>query len=125
MRWEGRRQSREAFPLDRKRQSPEAKNSWVQVASPIQPKVRPFSPEWFALKYLKNWTPEDVELAIKKGIQLDLGPLWSHIEDAIFQELLGWFRLRRPDIAAVLETPEGERWVKDNLRRNLARTGSG
>ena len=83
--------------------------------------LEPFSPQWFLFKFLEEWTPEDLEKAIKKDVKVDLSFLGDYIIDAVVNEVLKWFREYRPDLHKVLATDEGIAWLKRNIKRILRR----
>jgi hypothetical protein len=93
-----------------KRQNPASK--WVPVDAP---QVKPLTAEWAALKFLEDWTPRDIELAIRKNVKVNLSPFWPIIEDMVVKAVLGWFRTHRPDLYSVLATEDGVRWLKMNI----------
>jgi len=80
-----------------------------------------FTPQWFLFQFLREWTPEDLEVAIKKDVQVDLSFLGDYIIDAIANEVVKWFREYRPDLYKVLSTDEGISWLKRNIKRILRR----
>jgi hypothetical protein len=90
-------------------------SKWVPVEAP--PQIKPLTPEWAALKFLEDWTPNDIELAIKKNFEIDLGPFWSYVESIVIKEVLNWFKTYRPDLHKVLATEDGIRWLKMNIRK--------
>lgn len=104
-----RQQNRKANP------NPPSSNAWVPVETP--PQVEPLTPEWAALKFLEDWTPQDIELAIKKNVELNLAPFWSYVENIVIKEILNWLRVHRPDLHNVLASERGIKWLKMNLRR--------
>jgi len=81
----------------------------------------PFTPQWFLFNFLREWTPEDLEMTIKKDVQVDLSFLGDYIIDAVVNEVLKWFREYRPDLHKVLSTDEGIAWLKRNIKRILKR----
>jgi hypothetical protein len=100
----------------REKANPNQPNSgWVLVETP--PQVKPLTPEWAALKFLQDWTPSDIELAIKKNVEIDLSPFWAYVESLVIQNLLEWFKLHRPDLHAALATEDGVKWLKRNLAK--------
>jgi hypothetical protein len=88
---------------------------WVPVEAPSQ--IKPLTPEWAALAFLKGWTPSDIELAIKKNVEINLGPFWSYVENMVINEVLNWFKTYRPDLHKVLATESGIQWLKMNIRK--------
>ena len=96
---------------DRRKQS-----DWV-VIKPSD--VKPLTPEWFALKFLTDWTADDIRLAIKKNIVIDMTPFWGYVEDLIVNNILEWFKKYRPDLYDALNTEEGVGWLRMNIRRMI------
>jgi len=99
---------------------------WVPVEDTLErsrraSELEPFSPQWFLFKFLEHWTPEDLEVAIKKDVQVDLSFLGDYIIDAVVNEVLKWFKEYRPDLHKVLATDEGVSWLKRNIKRILRR----
>lgn len=97
--------------------NPPSNSVWIPVDAP--PEVKPLTPEWAALQFLSDWTPEDIELAIKKNFEIDLGPFWTYVEGIVIKEVLNWFKTYRPDIHKVLATEEGIQWLKMNIRKMM------
>lgn len=95
----------------------QSSNSWVAVD--IRPEVRPFTPEWVMLSFLRGWTAEDLAAAVERNIEIDLSPFMGYVEDAITQHILQWFKMHRPDLHAVLASNAGTAWLKRNIGRIL------
>lgn len=95
--------------------NPANNTSWIPVETPTQ--VQPLTPEWMALQFLSDWTAQDIELAIKKNLEIDLGPFWSYVEGIVIKEVLNWFSIHRPDLHKVLATERGIEWLKANIRK--------
>lgn len=98
------------------------------------PPVKPFSDEWFLLQFLKNWTPDDIRLAIRKNIDLAelmlkhpeksrpfMNLACKHREAAsevTAGDILVWFSIRRPDLyKAIVEDEAGIKWVIKNTSK--------
>jgi hypothetical protein len=94
-------------------------SKWIPVEAP--PQIKPLTPEWAALKFLEDWTPNDIELAIKKNFEIDLGPFWSYVEDMVVEKILEWFKTFRSDLYMVLASNQGRLWLRQNIRRILAK----
>jgi len=92
---------------------------WVPIAPLTKPE--PFTADWFAYNFLKEWTSHDLAYAIQKDIQIDLSAIISMAEDIIVQQVLNWFKTYRPDLFSVLSSEEGVKWIKMNIRRGLTR----
>jgi hypothetical protein len=91
-------------------------NNWVPVTQP-----EPFSIEWVALNFLKAWTPEDIKIAIKKHVEIELGPFIGLVEEKVMGEVMDFMARYRPDLHEVLNTDEGREWLRWNIRRILRR----
>lgn len=68
------------------------------------------------MKFLENWTPNDIYYLIRNNVTIDLRPFWNTIENAIVDYILSMFKDTRPDLYAVLNTSEGRTWIKRNIR---------
>lgn len=101
-------------PNNKEKANQNSNSKWIPVE--IAPEIKPLTPEWAALKFLEDWTPSDIELAIKKNFEINLGPFWSYVENIVIREVLNWFKTYRPDIHKVLATEEGIQWLKRNIR---------
>jgi len=75
--------------------------------------------EWAALKFFSSWTPDDLRLAIERGLQVDLSSFSWIVEELAVQKVLEFFASYRPDLFAVLSTEDGMRWLRSNVRRVL------
>jgi hypothetical protein len=58
-------------------------------------------------------------LAIRKRVEVDLGPFIGMVEEKVVQEVLDFFARHRPDLHSVLNTDEGREWLRWNVRRIL------
>jgi len=88
---------------------------WVAVDKGENEEVKPFSPQWLALQFLVDWTPEDIEMAIDRDVEINLRPFISVVENIVIQEILKWFKDKRPDIYEVLSTNKGTNWLRKNI----------
>jgi len=94
------------------------------------PPVRILSDEWFVLQFLKNWTADDIRLAIKKNVDLaelmlkhprEAEPLKKIAEkydssSVTVGDILYWFSVRRPDLyKAITESERAIRWIQKNF----------
>ena len=93
-------------------------SSWVVIEHTIEPE--PFSADWFALNFLREWTPQDLAVAIRKGYQVDLSAFAGMVVDMAVNKILDWFKTYRPDLYAVLNTEEGIEWLKKNIKTILS-----
>jgi len=92
-------------------------SNWVVVDCPPEPE--PFTPDWFALNFLAEWTPEDLTAAIERGVQVDFSMFAGYIEDMAIKKILEWFKTYRPDLYGVLSAPEGVEWLRRQIKRIL------
>ena len=103
--------------------STQSPNEYVVVAPPP---VAAYSAEWAALSFLKRWTPEDIQIAIRKDIEVDLssfmGKFMKDMVCKIVDEVLNWFKVYRPDLYGALATKEGILWIEANVRRMVKKT---
>jgi hypothetical protein len=94
---------------------PNSSNRWIPVEAP--PQVKPLTPEWMLYQFLVNWTPQDLEIAIRKNVEINLGPFWGYVENMVINEVLNWFKTYRPDLHKVLATEDGIQWLRMNIRK--------
>jgi len=99
---------------------------WVPVEDTSERSRRasepePFTPQWFLFNFLKEWTSEDLKIAIEKDVQVDLSFLGDYIIDIIIDEVLKWFKEHRYDLYEVLNTKRGIEWLRKNIARILRR----
>ena len=59
-----------------KKENLSQRSKWI----PVEP-VKPLSAEGLMLRFLGKWTAEDLELAIKKNVEVNLKPFFGAIED--------------------------------------------
>jgi hypothetical protein len=71
-----------------------------------------------AQRFFSDWTADDLLLAIRKDIEIDLSPFMDYIIDQVGEALRKWFssQLGRPDLGAVFETEEGKAWLRKKIR---------
>jgi len=103
-------------------------------AKPSLPPIKPFSDEWFVLKFLEGWTADDLRLAIEKDMDLE-ELILKHPEEAkpiklmseghdpsgwSLGDILYWFSVRRPDLYKVIvESERGVEWVKKHWMKRM------
>ena len=103
-------------------------------AKPSPPPIKPFSDEWFVLKFLEGWTADDLRLAIEKDMDLE-ELILKHPEEAkpirliaegydpsgwSLGDILYWFSVRRPDLYKVIvESERGVEWVKKHWMKRM------
>lgn len=88
------------------------------------------SDEWFILQFLKNWTANDIRLAIRKNVDLaelmlkhprEVEPLKKIAEkhdpsSVTVGDILYWFSIRRPDLyKAIVADRKGVEWIAKNV----------
>jgi hypothetical protein len=93
-------------------------NSYIIVKLPPEK----FTPEWALYHFLNPFTPEDMEIAIKKEFPWELTGYVDTIINYASKELLKWIKDYRPDLHKVLSTPEGMRYLKWNMKQALIQT---
>lgn len=71
------------------------------------------------MKFLREWTVEDVRAAIETDYPVDLSFIVSSMQDKIVDEVLGWFLRYRPDLYSALSSKEGRAWMKRNLNASF------
>lgn len=85
------------------------------------------------MKFLSEWTADDIRLAIKKDVDLEkiiirnrdkAKPLGSFVDlfnpEWKLGDLLYWFSMRRPDLyKALVESEEGIRWLSKNWKKRM------
>lgn len=102
--------------------------------------MAPLSDEWFVLRFLKDWTADDVRTAIRKDVDLAQLMLRHPRESGFLRKIAGrhnpssvtvgdvlyWLSVRRPDLYRAVVEAEGGRgveWIAKNiegLRRILS-----
>ena len=96
--------------------------------------VKTFTDEWFLLKFLQDWTGDDINLAIDRDIDLQ-ELIVGHPDEASpiatisrgydpegwsIKEVLGWFKDRRPDMyETIIENVKGVNWVKKHWVKRM------
>jgi len=95
---------------------PNSSNRWIPVEAP--PQVKPLTPEWAAKNFFEDWTAEDLRLAIKKDVDIDLSLFLDYVANEVGEALQKWFteKLGRPDLGEVFKTEEARRWVMRKIR---------
>ena len=98
---------------------------------PLKP-VKSLSDEWFILQFLRNWTADDIRLAIRKNVDLaelmlkhpkEAEPIRKIAEkydpsSVTVGDILYWFSVRRPDLyKAIVEDRRGIEWVAKNAAK--------
>jgi hypothetical protein len=95
-------------------------SKWVPVEAPrqVKPQAKPLTLEWTAKNFFESWSAEDLRLAIKKDIDIDLSLFLNYVADEVGEALQKWFteKLGRPDLAEVFKTEEARRWVMRKIR---------
>jgi len=83
------------------------------------PPLESFTPEWALFRFLEPWTPEVMQIAIKKNVEWDLSQHVDTIINYAMEEILKWFEKYRPDLHEVLKTREGQQWLKKNMKESM------
>lgn len=88
----------------------------------VKPPPEKFTGEWALYHFLVPFTSEDMEIAIKKSFPWELSGYVDTIIDYAMKELLKWIEQYRPDLHKVLNTEEGRRYLKWNMKEALTET---
>lgn len=83
------------------------------------PPLESFTPEWALFRFLEPWTPEVMQIAIKKNVEWDLSQHVDTIIDYATEEILKWFETYRRDLHEVLKTREGRQWLRRNIKESM------
>ena len=95
----------------------QATNEYKVVSAPDKPpELKSFTPEWALYRYLAAWTPEVMELAIKKNYEWDLSQHVDTIITYAADQVLEWFKKYRLDLHQKLNTEDGKRWLRRNIK---------
>jgi hypothetical protein len=91
-------------------------NKWIPVEVP--PQIKPLTPEWAAKNFFADWTAEDLRLAIKKDVDIDLTLFLDYVANEVGEALQKWFteKLGRPDLGEVFKSEEARKWVMRKIR---------
>jgi len=100
-------------PLSSKSQT---NNNYTVVKAPSPPA---FTPEWALFRFLGEWNSEDLEIAIRKNIEVDLSGAMGMVEDYVATEILKKFEMYRPDLHQVLSKESGKNWLKKQIRTSI------
>ena len=95
-------------------------NSSYKLVAP--PPLEAFTPEWAIFRFLEPWTPEDLELAIKKDLEIDLRAYMNMVVNYVCDELLKKFELYRSDLHSILSKRAGKEWLKRKIRQAMTQT---
>lgn len=98
---------------------PQNPSNQYKVVQPQPPKIEAFTPEWALFRFLDAWTSEDMEIAVRKNVSVDLSSAMGYIEDSVATEILKKFEIQRPDLHKVLATESGKSWLKTQIRQAL------
>jgi len=104
-------------PNQNQKKDPPPSSGWVPVG-PVEPAAPALSTEWMAQRFFSDWTADELLLAIRKDIDIDLAPFADYIADRMGEALRSWFSsdLGRPDLGAVFATEEGKAWLKKKIQ---------
>jgi hypothetical protein len=92
-------------------------NSDYKVVVPPSPPA--FTPEWALFKFLDKWEPSDMEIAVRKNIQVDFSGYMGSVVDYTIAEILKKFETYRPDLHKVLASASGKLWLKKQILKAL------
>jgi len=92
-------------------------NSDYKVVAPPSPPA--FTPEWALFRFLGEWTPEDLEIAIRKNVEVDLSSAMGMVEEYVATEILKKFETYRPDLHKVLSKESGRDWLKRQIKMSI------
>lgn len=73
--------------------------------------LKPYSPEWFLVNYLENWSDEDLDVAIRNDVRPDLSTYADLILDQTTDFFLNLLRCQRPDLKHA-QSREGREWIR-------------
>ena len=91
-------------------------NNYTVVKAPFPPA---FTPEWALFRFLGEWTPEDLEMAIRKNVEVDLSSAMGMVEDYVTTEILKKFETYRPDLHRVLSKENSKQWLKRQIHTSI------
>ena len=92
-------------------------NNNYTVVKQQSPKA--FTPEWALFRFLDAWLPEDLELAIRKNIEVDLSSALPMVVDYATVEILKIFGTYRPDLQQVLSKEQSKQWLKKQIKISI------
>ena len=91
-------------------------NNYTIVKSPSPPA---FTPEWALFRFLDSWSPEDLDMAVRKNVEVDFSASLGMVEDYVTTEILKKFETYRPDLHKVLLKDASKRWLKTQIHRSI------
>ena len=91
-------------------------NNYTVVKAPSPPA---FTPEWALFRFLDDWSPEDLEIAVRKNIEVDFSASLGMVEDYVTTEILKKFETYRPDLHKILSKDAPKRWLKTQIHRSI------
>jgi len=92
-------------------------NNNYTVVKPPSPKA--FTPEWALFRFLDAWSPEDLEIAIRKNVEVDLSSALPMVIDYATVEILKIFGTYRPDLHQTLSSQKGKEWLKRQIKVSI------
>ncbi len=92
-------------------------NNNYTVVKPPSPQS--FTPEWALFRFLGDWSPEDLDIAVRKNVEVDLSSAMGVVEDYVATEILKKFETYRPDLHKVLSSSKGKEWLKKQIRWSI------
>ena len=96
--------------------NPQTNNNYTIVKPPSPPA---FTPEWALFRFLDAWNPEDLEIAIRKNVEVDFSASLGMVEDYVTAEILKKFETYRPDLHKVLAASKGKEWLKRQIHTSI------
>lgn len=97
--------------------SNESHNNNYTVVKPPSPPA--FTPEWALFRFLDEWNPEDLDIAIRKNVEVDFSSAMGMVEDYVADEILKKFQTYRPDLHKVLSSSKGKTWLKTQIKVSI------
>lgn len=91
-------------------------NNYVVVKPPSPPS---FTPEWALFRFLEEWTPEDLDIAVRKNVEVDFSSVLGMVEEYVAAEILKKFEIYRPDLHKTLSSSKGIEWLKKSIRKSI------
>jgi hypothetical protein len=81
-----------------------------------------FTPEWALFRFLDDWTPGDLDIAVRKNLEVDFSASLGMVEDYVTTEILKKFETYRPDLYQVLTKENARKWLKKQIHRSITST---
>jgi len=95
-------------------------NEYKIISAPKKPpEIKSYTPEWALYRYLQAWKPDVMELAIQKNYEWDLSQHVDTIINYATDQILEWFKKYRLDLHEKLNTNEGKKWLRKNIKKAM------